>query len=361
MQLEELGWNDFFQGQFETIGKELVRARVRRQDAGGYQLFAEAGDMQAVLTGKFRHQANSKADLPTVGDWVLVETLPNEPGKGIIRYLLARRSKFSRKEAGHQVDEQIIAANIDTVFVVCGLDGDLNLRRIERYLTTTWDSGAVPVIILNKSDLCSDVESKIDEVSKVSLGVEIIPVSAIDGTGMDELKAHLEPGKTAAMLGSSGVGKSTIINLLLGYERFETHDVRESDGRGRHTTTFRELTVTSALGLIIDTPGMREIQMWTEEDALERSFNDLQAFAQDCRFSDCSHASEPGCAVQRAIQSGELEEERLLSFRKLQREMRRNAQQQDLKARLDRKARVRRFSKFIRKRPTKRDYQRPGD
>ena len=169
MELEELGWNDFFQGQFETIGEELVRARVRRQDAGGYQLIAESGDLQAVLTGKFRHQANSKADLPTVGDWVLVETLPNEPGKGIIRYLLTRRSKFSRKEAGHQVDEQVVAANIDTVFIVCGLDGDLNPRRIERYLTTTWDSGAVPVIILSKSDVCTDLESQMDEVSKVSI------------------------------------------------------------------------------------------------------------------------------------------------------------------------------------------------
>lgn len=355
MDLSELGWNDFFQGQFDALGEELIPARVARQDATGYQLLAEKGQYIGTLTGKIRYAATSKADLPAVGDWVLVKPLPNEPGKVVMQRLLERRSHFSRKEAGMKTDEQILAANIDTIFIVCGLDDNFNLSRIERYLLLSWDSGATPVILLSKSDLCNDVDKKIEAVSAIATGVDIYPVSGLTGDGIENLRSYLGKGVTVTLLGSSGVGKSTIINNLLGFERFDTGEVRKDDARGRHTTTFREMAIMPEGGLIIDTPGLRELQMWADETSLSQSFDDVESLADRCKYRDCAHQNEPGCAVKEAIEAGSLEQTRLNSYLKLQREIKHLASQQMVQATLARKNQVRRRSRMIKRRPSKRD------
>jgi len=355
MKLSELGWNDFFQGQLDAVGEDLIPARVTRQDTSGYQLLAENGQLVGTLTGKLRYAAASKADLPTVGDWVLAKPLDNEPDKVVMQRLLQRRSSFSRKEAGLKIDEQILAANIDTIFIVCSLNDNFNLHRIERYLLLGWDSGATPVILLSKSDLCSDLDKKIDAARTIAMGVDIQPVSALTGDGIEDLKRYLGKGKTVALLGSSGVGKSTIINRLLGFERFETNDVRNFDDKGRHTTTFREMVIMPEGGLIIDTPGMRELQVWADETSLSQSFDDVESLAGRCKYRDCAHQNEPGCAVKEAIEAGTLERDRLRSYLKFQRELKHLAAQQDVQARLDRKNRVKRMSKMISRRPSKRD------
>jgi|TARA_Y100000310_G_scaffold343462_1_gene451198 ribosome biogenesis GTPase len=355
MNLSELGWNDFFQGQLDAVGEELVPARVARQDTTGYQLITEGGQLLGTLTGKLRYAATSRADLPAVGDWVLVKPLANEPDKAVMQVLLERRSSFSRKEAGSKTDEQILAANVDTIFIVCGLDDNFNLHRIERYLLLGWDSGATPVVVLSKSDLCQDLDKKLEAVASIAMGVDIHPISALTGDGVENLRTYLGKGMTVTLLGSSGVGKSTIINSLLGYERFETNEVRSADDKGRHTTTFREMAIVPAGGLIIDTPGMRELQVWADETSLAQSFDDVESLSERCRYRDCAHGNEPGCAVKGAIEDGTLDRDRLKSYLKFQRELKHLAAQQQVQARLDRKNRVKRFSRMIRRRPSKRD------
>ncbi len=355
MKLEELGWGEFFENQLSSEDKQLIPARVVRQDLSVYQLLIDKGTLAASLPGKFRRDALSKADLPTVGDWTLVNPLDGEADKAIIRKLLRRKSCFSRKEAGGQLNEQIVAANIDTVFIVCGLDDDFNAKRIERYLLLAWESGAVPQILLNKADLCDDLEEKLSMVKQVAPGVDINTISGLTGEGVSVVSHSIRTGQTGALLGSSGVGKSTIINTLLGFDRFPTGSVRKGDSKGRHTTTFRELVQLPDGGLLIDTPGMREIQIWGNETALSQTFDDLEALSIRCKFRDCSHIDEPGCAVKNAIETGELDETRLSSYTKLQRELNHLAAQQDIRARQDRKKERKRFSRLVRKRPTKRD------
>ncbi|HJN52384.1 MAG: ribosome small subunit-dependent GTPase A [Pseudomonadales bacterium] len=355
MNLSELGWSDFFQEQCDSVGEKLIPARVARQDTTGYQLLAEQGELLGTLTGKLRYAAESRADLPAVGDWVLVQPLVNEPHKVVMHRLLARRSSFSRKEAGDKTDEQILAANIDTIFIVCGLDDNFNLHRIERYLLLAWDSGATPVVLLSKSDLCHDLDKKMEAVATIAMGVDIHPISGLTGDGIDNLRSYLGKGVTVTLLGSSGVGKSTIINSLLGFERFETSEVRGSDDKGRHTTTFREMAIMPDGGLIIDTPGMRELQVWADESSLSQSFDDVESLAERCRYGDCAHKNEPGCAVKDAIEAGTLDQDRLKSYLRFQRELKHLAAQQQVQARLDRKNRVKRFSKMMKRRPSKRD------
>ncbi|MCZ6503913.1 MAG: ribosome small subunit-dependent GTPase A [Gammaproteobacteria bacterium] len=355
MDLNELGWKDFFQEQIEEQELTLLPARIYRQDVNRYHLFSTKGDLTGTLPGKLFTETTSKAELPTVGDWVLTAPADeHNPRAVIIERTLDRMSKFSRKQAGDKVVEQVVAANIDTVFIVSGLDDNFNVNRIERYLVLAWSSGANPVIVLNKADLCRDTADKIHQLEPIAMRIPIHAISAQSGEGVDLLRQYVESGQTAALLGSSGVGKSTIINALLGYERFDTGDVREADSKGRHTTSFREMCKLDAGGMIIDTPGMREIQIWTDESSLAKSFSDVEDYALLCKFSDCQHDSEPGCAVQEAIEKGNLEVTRLESLRKFQRELIHLVEKQDAGAKAEKKKERKKFARSIRDRPNKR-------
>jgi ribosome biogenesis GTPase / thiamine phosphate phosphatase len=356
MELEQLGWSAFFQQQTIDSPQNLHPARISRQDLGNYHLVAEAGELTGVLPGRFHHESAARAELPTVGDWVLVELLTEEPGKAVIREVLERRSKFSRKEAWQRTEEQIVAANIDTVFIVSSLDHDFNTERLNRYLVLGWDSGATPVIVLSKADICTDVEDKLDQLHAVAMGASIHVISALTNDGMEALSGYLVSGQTVALMGSSGVGKSTIINTLAGEQLLDTGEVRDDDSKGRHTTTYRQLVCLERGGVLIDTPGMRELQLWADESTLAESFDDIESVASECRFSDCLHQDEPGCAVSDAISSGGLEQERLDSYRKLQRELTWLAEKQDVVAQSARKQERKRFGRMMKKRPTKRDY-----
>jgi ribosome biogenesis GTPase / thiamine phosphate phosphatase len=282
----------------------------------------------AEVSGKYRHQAEGR--FPAVGDWVAMSRHAQD--RGIIHALLPRQSAFVRKAAGMETKEQVVAANIETIFIVTGLDDNYNLRRIERYLTLAWESGAVPVVILNKCDLCSDLDARVSEVEALVIGTAVHALSARDGQGLDALKIYLVGGKTAAFLGSSGVGKSSIINRLLGDERLATNALSDAASRGRHTTTHRELLILPDGGIVIDTPGMRELQVWGDEKGLKQAFEDIEELAMQCRFRDCSHQSEPGCAVRAAIDDSRLEPERLQSYLKLKKELVYLAAKQAMKA-----------------------------
>lgn len=340
MNLIELGWNQFFNQRFEQFRNQgFVPARVAREHKHNYLVYSEQGELKAEVSGKFRHSAHSRAKFPTVGDWVAVKARLEER-KATIHALLPRKSSFSRKavlsggmpDSGGKTEEQVLAANVDTVFLVSGLDGDFNLRRIERYLAIAWDSGATSVIVLNKSDVCVDIKARIREVESIAFGVPIHPVSATENEGLDALHQYLNNCKTVAFLGSSGVGKSTIINSLLGMERLKVGAVRESDNRGRHITTYREMILLPNGGIVIDTPGMREIQMWADEEGLKRTFDDIEELATQCRFRDCRHKGEPGCAIQQALKDGILDAGRYKNYLKLQKELQHLAIRQNKKA-----------------------------
>lgn len=350
--LRELGWNNFFQQQINNE-ENMIPARVSRQDLGRYHLMSELGPLIGILPGKARLEI-SKADLPTVGDWVVVSA--QEHGdEYIIQDTLERATKFSRKQAGEKFYEQVVAANIDMVFIVTGLDENFNVRRIERYLFLCNTSGALPVIVLNKADLCEDQQARLDEVHEVAGSAPIHVISAITEDGIDDLRTYISVGTTIAVLGSSGVGKSTLINALIGYDHFKTGAVRDTDSKGRHTTTHRELCPIPTGGMIIDTPGMRELQIWSEEQYLATTFEDVEDLAAHCKFSDCKHHSEPGCAIQKAIKKGTLSQERWSSYGKYQKELTFLAEQQDINAKLQKKAGYKKFSKMLRQRPDKRD------
>lgn len=311
--LNQLGWSygDLGPGPF---------GRVVSQTKDVYRLLTEAGELQAELAGKLRFDAQAgRCMRPVVGDWVRA-TLHNDGASALIHEVLPRASKFSRNAAGRAAHEQIVAANVDVVFLVNALNQDFNLRRIERYLSLAWQSGATPVVVLTKADLCEAVEERCAAVRGVALGVPVLALSAAHGTGLSQLEAYLQPGKTVALLGSSGAGKSTLLNRLLGSDRQQVQAVREGDDRGRHTTTRRELVMLASGALVLDTPGMRELQLWEGDEGVKETFAEVAALADRCRFSDCRHDGEPGCAVSAALDAGELTAERLASFRKLERE-----------------------------------------
>jgi ribosome biogenesis GTPase len=321
--LKELGWDSFFQEEFQLIKVPgSVPGRVVFESRGSYQVISQYGELTAIIAGKMRYQAEGQKAFPAVGDWVVIKRLVNE-NKATIHAVLPRKSKFSRKVAGERTEEQVVSANVDTVFIVSGLDGgrNFNLRRIERYLTLTWSSGATPAMVLNKVDLCPEVDIFVQKVKEIAPGVSIHPVSAKEKIGLEALRTYLTKGHTVAFLGSSGVGKSALINSLLGIEKQEVGEVREDDRMGRHTTTRRELILIPGGGMMIDTPGMREIQMWAGEDDLQDTFYDIELLAKSCRFTDCSHNAETGCAVKEAINNGDLDPARLESYRKLQNEL----------------------------------------
>jgi len=353
--LAELGWDSNFQHHFNSQNiPGAVPARIVAEQRALYQVLTEKGPLQAEISGKFRNQVEVSARFPAVGDWVAVVPVPGE-AKAIIHALLPERSRFSRQSAGGRerlsggkTQEQIVAANVDTVFIVGAMDGgrSSNARRIERYLTLAWDSGATPVILLNKTDLCPDVPGFLHSLETVTAGVDVYAVSAVAGTGLEALSRYICRSKTVAFLGSSGVGKSALINALLGYDRQAVGDVRERDRTGHHTTTTRELILLPGGGAVIDTPGMREIQMWAGEDDLENTFEDIVALAQQCRFKDCRHQAEPGCAVKEAIDKGGLDIKRFEYYLKLQKEIHYHEARQAGSLRLEEKLRWKKISKI---------------
>ncbi|MCC5638362.1 ribosome small subunit-dependent GTPase A [Nostoc sp. CHAB 5844] len=348
MNLDFLGWSEFFAHSFATYDEQgFSVGRVAIEYRNTYIVYSEQGELTAEITGKLRHQATQAQDFPAVGDWVVIQVRESE-GRATIHGILPRKSKFSRKTIGSKTAEQIVAANVDTVFLVCGLDGDFNPRRIERYLILAWESGANPVIVLNKADLCNSLEESVFEVEAVAVGVPILVLSATTNQGLDALKTYLQPGQTVALLGSSGVGKSTITNQLKEIAVQAVQPVRKGDDRGRHTTTNRELILLPTGGLIIDTPGMREIQIWAGDESLQETFADIEALAAECRFRNCQHNCEPGCAVQQALLEGELDDSRFLSYQKLQKELNYLVRKQDQRAQLAEKERWKKIHKALR-------------
>jgi ribosome biogenesis GTPase len=347
-ELHALGWNEALQQAFAPFAAEdLSPARVAVVHAGLHRVYSTHGELLAEVAGRLRHQAAGRQDLPAVGDWVAIRVRAAER-RATIHAILPRRGRFSRKAAGDETREQVLAANVDTVFLVTGLDGDYNPRRIERYLVTAWDSGADPVVLLSKADLCEDVPARVAEIEGVAPGVPVHAVSSLRREGLDAVRGYIRTGRTVALLGSSGAGKSTLINALLGEERLRTREVRESDSRGRHTTTRRELIPLPGGGLVIDTPGMRELSLWQAAEGLAETFDDVDALAAGCAFTDCRHESEPRCAVRDAVDSGSLAAERLSSWRKLQGELRYLEVKQDQRAQLDQKRKWRVIHKAAR-------------
>lgn len=336
--LASLGWDAGWAATFADAGHVAAGHRPARVVAVHREtsIVRDAeGDRTASVSGAFRFEALAASDFPTVGDWVAVDA------NGVIAAVLPRRTSFKRMAADASRllsgldDEQVMASNVDVALLVAGLDNDFNLRRIERYLAVAWSSEVLPVVVLNKADLADDVDGRVVAVGAIAPGVAIVPVSAWTGVGLDELRTYLKPGATAAILGSSGVGKSTLVNALLGEDRQATAAVRGSDSRGRHTTTHRELFELPGGALLVDTPGIRALEVLGAEAGLEAAFDEVAEIAATCRFSDCAHESEPGCAVRLALADGRLDEDRLASYRKLQREQARTARQEDPRARAE--------------------------
>lgn len=347
--LETLGWDGGWAETYVPLKeKGLFPARVTCEHREAYDVAGEYGELRAEISGRFRHEHPLHREWPAVGDWVAIAPRPTE-GTATIHEVFPRRSCFSRKAAGGRTEEQVVAANVDIVFLVTSLDRDFNIRRIERYLTVAWDSGARPVILLNKADICADDSGYISEVEAIAFGTPVLAISAVTRQGLEELRALVPAGITGAFLGSSGVGKSSLVNALLNRERQATQAVRDDDSRGRHTTTSRELLALPGGGLLIDTPGMRELQIWADEDGLETAFADVEALASQCRFADCTHADEPGCAVQTALADGTLKRDRFRSYAKLQREIQYQTLRQDQSARLIEKNRWKNIAKEIRR------------
>jgi ribosome biogenesis GTPase len=332
--LTALGWDDALAEEFEPHRRAgLIPGRVSIQHRGAYDVLTAEGELRCDVAGRLYDEAASPADLPAVGDWVAVAARPEEAA-GTVQAVLPRRTKFSRKTAWQASEEQVLAANVDVALIVTSLNEDMNLRRLERYLTLAWESGARPVILLTKGDLDPSPDAVAAEVEAIGGAVPVHVVSARTGLGLDDVRSHVPAGVTGALLGPSGVGKSTLVNALVGEERLATGSVAE-DGSGRHTTTRRELVLLPGGGIVVDNPGMRELHLWVADDGLEDAFEDIAELAAGCRFSDCRHEGEPGCAIEAALADGRLDPERWQSYRDLQREL------AELEERLERRERSR--------------------
>jgi ribosome biogenesis GTPase len=346
--LASLGWSEFFAREFELFRKQGHSVgRVALEQRGAYRLYTEHAEVPARVSGKLRYDSESAADFPAVGDWVAFSK-PERDGLARIHAILPRRSTFSRKAAGANTEEQVVAANVDTVFLVQGLDHDFNLRRLERYLVAAFESNANPVIILNKTDLCANVDQKILEVESVALGTPVHAISSLTGDRLDEIAQYISTGVTIAFLGSSGVGKSTLLNRIVGEDIQKTLEVREHDSRGRHATTHRELIVLKSGGLLIDTPGMRELQLWDVGASLGEAFSDVESIAAACYFSDCRHQNEPGCAVREALADGTLDASRYEHYLRLERELEYLDSRMDERLNLKRKSREKKIHRAYR-------------
>ena len=315
--INDYGWSDALQQAFAPhAANGLIPGRVIVQQRGLFTLATDDGDMVAEPGGRFLHQAENGL-YPVAGDWVAAA--PRD-GRAAIQAVLPRRTAFTRKAAGTGREAQVVAANVDVALLVAALNADFNPRRLERYLATAWQSGAAPVVVLTKADLCDDVEAAVAATEAVAIGVPVLAISATNGVGLEALRAHVRPGQTAALVGSSGAGKSTLVNALAGEERMAVGVIREADARGRHTTTHRELVLLPSGALILDTPGMRELGLLHADDGLSATFEDIEALAETCKFNDCRHGNEPGCAIQTALADGSLDPDRWRSFGKLQKE-----------------------------------------
>ncbi|WP_151736261.1 ribosome small subunit-dependent GTPase A [Paenibacillus tengchongensis] len=326
MSIKDYGWNKQWEETWAAAacgqpGKELAPARVVGDFGSKYRLMTMRGEVWGEMSGKLRYALTVKGAYPAVGDWVAA-ALPASGDQAVIQEVLARRSVISRKVAGTTQEEQIVAANVDTLFLVSALNDDYNVRRMERYLIMAWNSGATPVILLTKADLCPDAAERMTQMEHAAPGVAVHAVSALRDEGRETLLPYIRPGQTVALTGSSGCGKSTLVNWLSRQRLQLTQEVREDDSRGRHTTTHRELFLLPEGGIIVDTPGMRELQLWEDEGGLDLAFGDISTLAAACRYSNCRHDREEGCAVTAAVASGDLEEKRLLNFRKTERELR---------------------------------------
>jgi ribosome biogenesis GTPase len=349
------GWDSFFLNHFRELNiPDSIPCRIISEYKSSYRVQDEDGERTALLAGRMRYDVDPEFGYPAVGDWVAA--VPADEQHRVIQAILPRKSKFSRKSeyrqkaGGIKTEEQVIASNIDTVFIINALDGrNFNLRRLERYLTLAWKSGASPVIILNKVDLCPDPDSNMREAEDIAIGVPVHAISATENIGISDIRNYIATGQTAALLGSSGVGKSALINALLGSDKQVTKETRAVDGKGRHTTTHRELILLPGGGLVMDTPGMREIQMWGNETDLQDSFEDIESLALQCRFSDCLHDTEPGCAVREAIESGELDISRYQSYLKLRKELRYIALREDGTLRQQEQLKWKKLSKSAKK------------
>jgi len=327
--LAAFGWNEFFARHFKTYqASGYTSARVVLEHKNFFRVYTQYGEVLAEISGKLRHEAVNRRDLPAVGDWVVIRSQPKD-SRVVIHAVLPRRTSFVRKIAGSRTDEQIVGTNIDTVFLLTSLNQDFSLRRIERYLVTAWESGANPIIVLSKSDLCDCVDERIDDVQGVAPGVAIHAISVVTGTGLDDIAQYFKRGHTVALLGSSGVGKSTLINHLAGDDQLKVQTVREHDDRGKHTTTHRELILLPGGGLVLDTAGMRELQLWDGDESLQLVFDDIEALAEECFFGDCRHEDEPRCAVRNALEAGAIDTGRYESYKKLQKELKYMARKKD--------------------------------
>jgi ribosome biogenesis GTPase / thiamine phosphate phosphatase len=340
MKLEDFGWTPFFARALEFADPSHHRiGRVFLASRDIYCLYTESGEIETELSGRFRY---SETEWPVVGDWVQFHDR-------LLDRVLPRRTRFSRKQAGAKTVEQVMAANVDVVFLVCGLDRDFNLRRIERSLVLAYESGATPAIVLNKADLCADPAGAVLATEAVAPGVPVIATSGTAREGLAQISALMRPGQTAVLIGSSGVGKSTLINAILGYERQRVYEVRADDSRGRHTTTHRELILLPEGWLIMDLPGLRELQLWAGEEGVGRAFDEIGELAAGCRFRDCRHEGEPGCAVAKALADETLDPTRFRNFTKMRREVEHLQREQDTLARLEQKRRWKRIHQAMKK------------
>jgi len=350
MDLRDLGWDVGFAHHFEAWAEkpDVQPGRVFIEFNYLCRVYVDGGELEAVVSGRLKHQASSRSELPAVGDWVAIRKRPAGE-RGAIVGVLPRRSRFSRKVAGNVTDEQIVAANVNVVFIVMGLDQDFSLRRLERYLLLARESGAAPVVLLTKPDLSEDIPARVSEVTALAGDAPAHVLSPKFNQGLEQVDHYLTPGRTGALLGSSGVGKTTIINRLVGTDTRKTRNVRESDSTGQHTTSHRELVVLPNGGLLIDTPGMRELQLWDVGTAVRETFDDVEQLAAGCHFTDCRHRDEPRCAVKGAVEAGRLASGRLDSYLKLQDEMAYLARQQDERAQIEDKRRSKVITKVARK------------
>lgn len=334
--LTSYGWSDTLRNDFAIHAAQgLVPGRIIVQQRGGYRLITDLGEIDARATGPLM-KAASDISRPAAGDWVAVEARPGET-TALVHAVLPRSTAFIRKASGPRAGAQVVAANVDVAFLVASLNANLNPRRLERYLVTTHESGAKPVIVLTKADLAEFLDEDVAEIEAIASGAPVLAISAITGQGLDTLDVWLQPGQTAVLLGSSGAGKSTLLNVLAGEERMATREVRAADDRGRHTTTHRELVLLPSGALILDTPGMRELGLWDADEGVSATFADIEELATQCRFRDCGHGEEPGCAIQAALEDGRLDPGRLYNFEKLQAELAHDRRRQDPVAALEHK------------------------